>query len=68
MPMYSLLTLIGGETATIDSALSQGMTQIASQMTTTVINILPAIFTVVGIVMVTSFAIRFFRNNTRQTR
>lgn len=68
MPVYSLVSLIGGETATIDSALSQGMTQIASQMTTTVINILPAIFTVVGIVMVTSFAIRFFRNNTRQTR
>lgn len=68
MNLYSLVSLIGGETATVDSALSQGMSQIASQMTSTVINILPQIFTVIGIVMVTSFAIRFFRNNTRQTR
>lgn len=69
MNLYSLVSLIGGEvTPTVDSALTQGMSQIANQMTTTVINILPQIFTVIGIVMVTSFAIRFFRNNTRQTR
>lgn len=68
MNLYSLVSLIGGESPTVDSALVTGMQSIASQMSQTVVSILPAIFTVIGIVMVTSFAIRFFRNNTRQTR
>lgn len=68
MELYSLVSLIGGESPTLDSALSAGMQNIATSMTNTVIAILPDIFTVLGIVMVASFAIRFFRNNTRQTR
>lgn len=66
--MVNLLALIGGETSALDSALVSGITQIAGQMSTTIVAILPQIFTVIGIVMVASFAIRFFRNNTRQTR
>lgn len=66
--MVPYAVLIGGETATISSALQQGMSAIATQMSSTIIDILPNIFTVIGIVMVVSFAIRFFRNNTRQTR
>lgn len=68
MELYHLVSLIGGESPTLDSALSAGMQNIAASMTNTVIAILPDIFTVLGIVMVASFAIRFFRNNTRQTR
>ena len=66
--MLPYAVLIGGETATISSALQQGMSNISTQMSNTIIDILPNIFTVIGIVMVVSFAIRFFRNNTRQTR
>lgn len=69
MVLYSALpVLIGGETSALDTALVNGITNIATQMSTTIVAILPQIFTVIGIVMVASFAIRFFRNNTRQTR
>lgn len=68
MALYSVLPLIGSEVSALDTALVNGITSIASQMSTTIVAILPQIFTVIGIVMVASFAIRFFRNNTRQTR
>lgn len=52
----------------IQSTLSTGLSSIASDMQTTVATILPTILGVIGLVMVVSFAIRFFRNNVRQTR
>lgn len=51
----------------IQSALQSGFQSIASDMTTTVTNVLPIILGVVGLVLVVTFAIRFFRKNAKPT-
>ena len=68
--MVSFLPMIAESTTpaqSIQTTLSTGLSQIASDMQTTVVTILPVILGVVGLVMVVSFAIRFFRNNVRST-
>lgn len=67
-PYFSLIGEATTPASGVQNALTTGLSSIASDMTTTVTNVLPIILGVVGLVMVTSFAIRFFRNNTRQTR
>ena len=47
----------------IQNALTNGFQSIASDMTTTVTNVLPIILGIVGLVMVVTFAIRFFKKN-----
>ena len=66
--LYSLVAESTTPAESIQTTLSTGLSQIASDMQTTVVTILPIVLGVVGLVMVVSFAIRFFRNNTRQTR
>lgn len=60
-------TIMLGEATTpasgIQNALQTGFTSIASDMTTTVTNVLPIVLGVVGLVLVVSFAIRFFQKN-----
>ena len=51
----------------IQSALQTGFQSIASDMTTTVTNVLPIILGVVGLVLVVGFAIRFFKKNAKPT-
>lgn len=48
----------------IQTALENGFQSIASDMTTTVTNVLPIVLGVVGLVLVVGFAIRFFRRNS----
>lgn len=45
----------------IQTALQNGFQSIATDMTTTVTNVLPVILGVVGLVLVVTFAIKFFR-------
>lgn len=65
--MYHIPTIVLGEATTpasgIQNALQTGFQSIAGDMTTTVTNVLPIILGVVGLVMVVSFAIGFFRKN-----
>lgn len=49
----------------IQNALTTGFTSIASDMTTTVTNVLPVVLGVIGLVLVVSFAIKFFRRNAK---
>lgn len=49
----------------IQNALQTGFQSIASDMTTTVTNVLPIALGVVGLVMVVRFAIKFFRRNAK---
>lgn len=49
----------------IQNALTTGFTSIAGDMTTTVTNVLPVVLGVVGLVLVVSFAIKFFRRNAK---
>lgn len=49
--------------AGVQNALTTGFNSIATDMQTTVTNVLPIILGVVGLVMVVSFAIKFFRRN-----
>ena len=63
---YSML----GETVTtpasgIQTALTNGLSSIASDMTTTITNVLPVVLGVVGMVLVVRFAIKFFRRNAK---
>lgn len=50
----------------IQNALQTGFESIASDMTTTVTNVLPIVLGVVGLVIVVTFAIRFFQRNTKK--
>lgn len=63
--MYGLI----GESTTpasgIQTALTNGLTSIASDMTTTITNIIPVVLGVVGMVLVVRFAIKFFRRNAK---
>ena len=49
----------------IQNALQTGFQSIASDMTTTVTNILPIVLGVVGLVLVVTFAIKFFKRNSQ---
>ena len=49
----------------VQNALQTGFQSIASDMTTTVTNVLPIALGVVGLVMVVRFAIKFFRRNAK---
>ena len=49
----------------IQTALESGFQSIATDMTTTVTNVLPIILGVVGLGLVITFAIRFFRRNAQ---
>lgn len=49
----------------IQTALTNGFTSIASDMTTTITNVLPVVLGVVGMVLVVRFAIKFFRRNAK---
>lgn len=52
----------------IQTALTNGFTSIASDMSTTVTNVLPIILGVVGLVLVVGFAIKFFKKNASPTK
>jgi hypothetical protein len=54
--------------AGVQNALQTGFQSIASDMTTTVTNVLPIILGVVGLVLVVGFAIRFFKKNASPTK
>lgn len=49
----------------IQNALETGFQSIASDMTTTVTNVLPIVLGVVGLVLVVAFAVKFFRRNAK---
>lgn len=49
----------------IQTALTSGFNSIASDMSTTVTNALPVVLGVVGLVLVVTFAIKFFRKNAK---
>ena len=57
--LYSVIAESSTPADSIQTTLSTGLTQIASDMQTTVVTILPIILGVVGLVMVVSFAIPF---------
>ena len=65
--MYGLYTVAEGTTPAsgIQTALENGFTSIATDMTTTVTNVLPIILGVVGLVLVVGFAVRFFKKNAK---
>lgn len=70
MLQYSVLGLAETTTpaAGIQNALTTGFQSIASDMQTTITNVLPIILGVVGLVLVVSFAIRFFRKNASPSK
>lgn len=54
--------------AGIQDALTNGFQSIAGDMTTTVTNVLPIILGVVGLVLVVTFAIKFFRKQASPSK
>lgn len=65
--MNPVLSSLVGESTTpasgVQQALTNGFTTIASDMTTTITNILPIILGIVGMIAVIGFAIRFFNQH-----
>lgn len=65
--MNPVLYGLVGESTTpasgVQQALTTGFQSIASDMTTTITNVLPIILGIVGMVAVISFAIRFFNQH-----
>lgn len=49
----------------VTQALSNGLTDIAGDLTSTVTTVLPIILGVVGMVMVVKFGLRFFKTNSK---
>lgn len=64
-PWYLIAESTTTPASGIQNALQTGFQSIASDMTTTVTNVLPIALGVVGLVMVVRFAIKFFRRNAK---
>lgn len=64
-PYYSVIAESTTPADGIQTALQTGFQSIASDMTTTITNVLPIVLGVVGLVLVVRFAIKFFRRNAK---
>lgn len=64
-PVYSMIAESTTPSDGIQTALQTGFQSIASDMTTTITNVLPIVLGVVGLVLVVRFAIKFFRRNAK---
>lgn len=64
-PVYSVIAEATTPADGIQTALQTGFQSIASDMTTTITNVLPIVLGVVGLVLVVRFAIKFFRRNAK---
>lgn len=62
---YSVIAEATTPASGIQNALQTGFQSIASDMTTTITNVLPIVLSVVGLVLVVRFAIKFFRRNAK---
>lgn len=56
-----------GEATAVDvtGALTEGLTTVANNMSTTITNLLPIVLGVVGAVLAVRFGIRFFRSTAK---
>lgn len=59
--------MLGDAAATVDvtGALTEGLTTVANNMSTTITNLLPIVLGVVGAVLAVRFGIRFFRSTAK---